>query len=111
MSGIFTSKTLSAGYLSGATPVILYQTPSANTGYLKNFTVTGNSASPIQVTLSKNLSGVIYPWYSFTLNLGDTADVLENETLTLTANDSILGSINISALNGGAFSIHGVEER
>jgi len=110
MSGIFTTKSLAAGYLNN-TIQTLYQAPSGNTGYVKSIIITSNNANPQQITLYKNISGNLYPWTQFTLNGNEFADVLEMDSLALSANDSIQGSTNLISVSAVAYTIHGVEER
>jgi len=110
MSGIFTTKSLAAGYLTN-TLQTLYQAPLANTGYVKSLIITSNNANPQQITLYKSISGNLYPWTQFTLNGGEFADVLETDSLALSANDSIQGTTNLISVSAVAYTIHGVEER
>jgi hypothetical protein len=110
MSGNFTSKSLSSGYLNNVLNV-MYQVPSSNVGYLKSIYVTSNSALSQQITLYKGINGNIFPWATFTLNSGEWADVLEGEPLLLTANDSIQGTTNLVAVSAASYTFHGVEEK
>lgn len=111
MSGTFTSQSLAAGYLSN-TVSILYQAPSSNVGYVKNFQVTNNTSNSVLVSLFKNISGNLYPWIpAIVLNGGEWADVLENETITLSSGDSIQANTNVSTANAVSYTVHGVQEK
>jgi hypothetical protein len=110
MSGNFTSKSLSAGYVANTTTII-YKAPSNAVGYLRALHIKSNTPNIQQISLSQNISGVIYPWYSFVLGNGDLADVLENQTLTFSPNDSIIGTTNVADTNAAAYLSHGVEEQ
>lgn len=107
MSGNFTGKTLAAGELSNTTTLI-YQSPVSTVTYTKSLGLYNNASSTLSVTLYKVLTGTTYPWYTFVLNAGESADIIE-EPLVLSALDSIEGVANVA--NGIIFTLSGVQEQ
>lgn len=110
MSGIFVSKTLGGGHLAN-TLSFIYQVPASNVGYVKHFSITGNSANIQQITLYKHINGANIRWLTFALAFGDTADVLEGDTLVMSANHGICAQTNLAFANAATYSLHGVEEQ
>ena len=109
MSNIFTSKTLAGGYIANSMTVI-YKAPSNAVGYVRILHIKSNTVNIQHINLYQNVSGNIYPWYSFDLANGDLADIMENQTITFSPNDSILATTNVADTNAASYLAHGVEE-
>ena len=107
MAGNFTGKTIAAGQLSN-TVTSVYQSPVNTVTYLKDFNLYNNSATTQSITLYKNLGGNNYPWHTLVLNSNESADILDEEPLVLSALDSVQGLSNTA--NTIIFTLSGVQE-
>lgn len=108
MSGTFTGKVLSDGFVANAQAAI-YTVPASTVAYVKQLYLANINAATQSVILYLNTSGTARQWKVLTLAQNEAADIFEDgESVQLQAGDTV-EAVTTTA-SAVAYTTTGVEE-